>query len=298
LTRLLVVGAGTMGTQIALQAAAHGLEVVVYDAAAEARVGFRRRLTAAADNLVAKRFVEDAHLDRVSVAESLAAAAAGVDVVSESIIEDLQLKRRFWAELSALVSPETILTTNTSTLKPSEIAEAVVGPERFLAWHFHLPAFTANVVDVMPTPSTSPAITDRVMELSRAIGQVPILVQREHREYVFNTMLVALLKSAQFLAANDIASVEDVDRSWMIITAMPIGPFGMMDMIGLDTVLHIIEAGLVRSPNEKQLLKVQGWLRPKVAAGELGRKSGRGFYSYPRPAYEAPDFAPRVMPLA
>jgi 3-hydroxybutyryl-CoA dehydrogenase len=104
-----------------------------------------------------------------------------------------------------------------------------------LALHFHPPVWPHNIVDVMPHKGTDPAITARVLEFARSIGQIPIHLQRESHNYIFNAMFSAVNREALTLAANGVATVEDIDRAWMGIMKMPVGPFGMMDLVGLDT---------------------------------------------------------------
>ncbi|HSI03913.1 MAG TPA: 3-hydroxyacyl-CoA dehydrogenase NAD-binding domain-containing protein [Myxococcota bacterium] len=258
MTRVFIAGAGTMGTQIAALCAKAELSVVVYDSDAGALAR------------IAGRFETTPSLD----------AAAAADVVSESIIEDLGAKRRFWAALSPIVRADTLLTTNTSTLLPSELADAVAGPERFLAWHFHPPVERNRLVDVMGHAETSPAAVAAIAELTRRLGHEPLVIAKEHREYVFNSMLIAMLTAAQELAVDEVASIDDIDRAWCTATGMELGPFAIMDLIGLDTLARIVDVGLQRNPNDKRLRRLLAWMKPKLAKGELGMKSGQGFYRY------------------
>ncbi len=258
MTRIFIVGAGTMGTQIAALCVKAGCAVVLYDSDARALAR------------VADRFLTVASLE----------AALDADVVSESIIEDLAAKRRLWSALSRVVRADALLTSNTSTLLPSEIAEAVERPERFLAWHFHPPVDRNRLVDVMGHAETSPGAIDAIAELTRKLGHEPMVHAREHREYVFNAMLIAVLTAAQELALDEVASVASIDHAWTTATGMEQGPFAIMDLIGLDTMLRNADAALQRSPNDKRLRRLIAWLKPKVARGELGKKTGVGFYRY------------------
>lgn len=290
---ILVIGAGTMGGQIALQCAMHGLSVSLYDNDPDALQTGRQRIEGYVNYLVrAGRLSPDeghAALGRIAAATDLRAAAAEADLVSESVPEDPALKGRVFAELHALCPPRTIFTTNTSTLLPSMFAAAGGRPERLVALHFHLPVWDANVADVMPHPGTSPDVAATVAAFARRIGQIPIVIHREQPGYVFNTMLNALLGAALELAAGDVAAPTDVDRAWMGIMKMPIGPFGIMDAIGLDTVWKITDfwAGLTADPRLRTNADfVKGYLDRE----RLGQKSGGGFYDYPNPAYQRPGF--------
>ncbi len=258
MTRVFIVGAGTMGTQIAALCAKAGLDVLVHDADARALARLEGR------------FATTTTLD----------AAKDADVVSESIIEDFQAKVRLWAELSRIVPASALLTTNTSTLLPSELAQAVEGPERFLAWHFHPPVERNRLVDVMGHAGTALSAVTAIADLTRRLGHEPLIIAREHREYVFNSMLIAMLTAAQDLAIDEVASIEDIDGAWRTATGMELGPFAIMDLIGLDTLARIVDAGLQRNPNDKRLRRLIAWMKPKLAKGELGVKSGAGFFRY------------------
>jgi 3-hydroxybutyryl-CoA dehydrogenase len=291
--RVLVIGSGTMGLQIGLQCATHGYDVVLYDiepAALETGIG---RLRAYADDLVAAGLVDGAGRDRalarIAATSDPAAAAANVDLVSESVPEDPALKGRVLGQFNALCPPRAVFTTNTSTLVPSMFAAATGRPDRFAAMHFHVPAWRSNVVDVMPHAGTSPETTELLLAFARRIGQIPIHVRRESSGYVFNAIYNAVNREAITLAANGIASVQDVDRAWMGIMKMPIGPFGMLDGVGLDTVWHITDYWAGRT-GDTQLLRNADFLKVYVDGGRLGVKSGEGFYRYPDPAYAQPGF--------
>jgi 3-hydroxybutyryl-CoA dehydrogenase len=163
---------------------------------------------------------------------------------------------------------------------PSELAEAVHGPERFLAWHFHPPVERNRLVDVMGHAGTSPEALTAIADLTRRLGHEPLVIAKEHRDYVFNSMLVPLLSAAQELAMDGVGGVEDIDRAWRTATGMSVGPFAIMDIIGLDTLARVIDVALQHNPNDKRLRRVLAWMKPKLAAGELGQKSGVGFYRY------------------
>ena len=135
--------------------------------------------------------------------------------MSESVPEDPALKGRVLAQFNALCPARTIFTTNTSTLLPSMFAAATGRPDRVVALHFHPPVWSSNVADVMPHPGTSPETTDLVLAFARRIGQIPIHLRKESYGYVFNAMYSAMNEAALALAANGVASVEDVDRAWM-----------------------------------------------------------------------------------
>ena len=287
--KVLVIGAGTMGGQIALQCAMHGCDVTLYDVSAAALEKGMDRVRGYARRLAAEGRADAGTLGRLTATGDLPAAAAAADLVSESVPEDPALKGRVFAQLNDLCPPHTIFTTNSSTLLPSMFAAATGRPDRFCALHFHLPPWDANVVDVMAHAGTDAAVTAAVVAFARRIGQIPIVAKKESSGYVYNAMLSALNRAALTLAVEGVADVADVDRAWMGIMKMPIGPFGIMDAVGLDTVWRITEywAGVTGDP---QLRANATFLQDYLDRGRLGLKSGGGFYDYPNPAFGRPGF--------
>jgi 3-hydroxybutyryl-CoA dehydrogenase len=291
--RVLVVGSGTMGLQIGLQAAMHGYDVVLHDADPTALDGANQRIRGYGEAAVAAGAADAGTLERalarLECSGDPAAAAAGADILSESVPEDPELKGRILGQFNELWPERAIFTTNSSTLVPSMFAAATGRPGRFAALHFHTPVWSSNVVDVMPHPGTSEEATECLIGFSRLIGQIPIRLRRESFGYVFNALYTAINREALTLVANGVAAVEDVDRSWMGIMKMPIGPFGMLDGVGLDTAWHITDYW-ARLTKDAQTVTNARFLRAYVDSGHLGVKSGQGFYRYPHPAYEEPGF--------
>ncbi len=241
--RVLIIGSGTMGLQIGLQCATHGYQVALYDVDPAALEKGMVRIRAYADGLVDDGAIDAAGRKRalahISPTTDPTIAAFEADVVSESVPEDPALKGRVFARFDALCPPRTIFASNTSTLLPSMFAAATGRPDRVAALHFHPPVWSSNVVDVMPHPGTSPETTELLIAFARRIGQIPIRLHRESVGYVFNAIYSAINEASITLVANGIASIEDVDRAWIGIMKMPVGPFGMLDGVGLDTVWDI-----------------------------------------------------------
>jgi 3-hydroxybutyryl-CoA dehydrogenase len=291
--RVLVIGSGTMGLQIGLQAATHGYDVVVYETDAAAREAAPGRLRRYGEEQLAARVIDAGELERslgrVRVTGDPATAGADVDLVTECVPEDPELKGRVLGQFNELCPPGAVFTTNTSTLLPSMFAEATGRPDRFAALHFHIPVWSANVVDVMPHPGTSAETTELLLDFARRLGQIPIRMHRESIGYVFNAVYTAMNRAAMTLVAKDVASVEDVDRAWMVIMKMPIGPFGMLDDVGIDTAWHITDYW-AEVLGDAQLRANAALLRSYVDRGCTGIKSGEGFYHYPNPAYADPTF--------
>lgn len=280
---VLVVGAGTMGQQIALQCAAHGFVVTLLDTEQAALDRARARLDALAGHVASDPAF--AHTDvvadvaRISATTDPAEAAHEADLVSESVPEDPALKGRVFAELDRLCPARTIFATNTSSLVPSLFADATGRPDRLAALHFHQPVWSATIVDVMPHPGTSPETVETLVGFAGRIGQVPIRLLRESPGYVFNAMYNALNREAITLAANGVATVEDIDRAWTTVTKMPNGPFGMLDHVGIDTAWHITDYW-ARTLGDAQLTRNAAFLKGYLDQGRAGVKSGRGFYDY------------------
>jgi 3-hydroxybutyryl-CoA dehydrogenase len=283
-----IIGSGTLGSRIGLQAAISGYKVAFYDITEpildQAKIvmdKITRQLIKG--NLLTEEKKSEA-LTRMHYTTDLRQALTDCDFISESVTEELAIKEKVWKQIGELAPAKTIFTTNTSYLLPSQLATISGRPEKFCAFHFH-DVFYARVVDIMPHPSTDPSLLPLLQELGKALNQVPVIVKKESPGYIFNFMLMALLGAAGRLKTKDIASIEDIDRSWMVNFHMPTGPFGIIDNIGLDTAWHVVkERDDVPSQAFAKLLKEY------IDAGKLGEKSGEGFYKYPKPAYRNPDF--------
>ena len=290
--RVLAIGAGTMGHQIGFLCAMHGYEVVIYDVAPKILEKAGRRVDRLADRMIScgrlAAAERSAVLGRITFTHDAEAAAVEVDIVTESVPEDPDLKGSILGQFDRLCPQRTIFTTNTSSLVPSMFAAATGRPERFLAFHFHDILLT-DVVDIMPHPGTSPEAIELIRDFAERIGQTVILLEKENFGYVFNAMLSDLFKSALTLESNRVAAVEDIDRAWMGVLQVPVGPFGMMDSIGLDTVWKVNDYW-AKATGDAQLAANAAFLKGHIDDGRLGRKSGAGFYSYPDPAFQQHGF--------
>jgi len=292
--KILIVGGGTMGVQIGFQCAAHGYAVSIYDIDESVVGSALERLDAYVEYLVTAGHVDremaaDA-LSRIAATTDAAEAARDADLLSEAVPEDPALKARIFAQFNHLCPDRTVFTTNTSLLVPSLIAAATGRPERFLAFHFHQPVWVGNVADIMPHPGTAPEIVTLVRDFAKSINQIPMVLKKENSGYVFNAMYSAWSGAAITLAANGVAAVEDIDRAWMGVMKTPFGPLGALDVVGLDTVWHITEY-FATVLNDAQIRTNADFLkREYLDKGWVGVKSGRGFYSYPAPAFQAPSF--------
>ena len=289
---VLIAGSGTMGQQIGFQCALHDCNVVLYDVKKEFLEKAMERINRIAARMLREgRITQEkalAAISRIKTSVDMEESAKDADLVSESVPEDPELKGKVFGQLNALCPDRTIFTTNTSTLLPSMIAEATGRPEKFLAYHFHDIRMT-NVVDVMPHPGTSPEVVQLVKEFAEKTGLAPIVLHKESMGYVFNYMFAGLFDNALTLASNDIAAVEDIDRVWMGIMRMLIGPFGLMDSVGLDTVWHVTNFW-AKNTGDPVKIKNTEFVKKYVDRGDLGQKTRKGFYTYPNPSFTAPDF--------
>jgi 3-hydroxybutyryl-CoA dehydrogenase len=283
-----IIGTGTLGSRIGLQAAISGYQVIFFDisdAVLEKAKTVIDKITGQlinAGTLSAES--KPAVLSRIHYTTDLKIALADCDIVSESVTEELSIKEKVWKQIGELAPAKTIFTTNTSYLLPSQLASISGRPEKFCAFHFH-DVFYARVVDIMPHPATDPLLIPLLQELGKSLNQVPVIVKKESPGYIFNFMLMALLGAAGRLKTRDIASIEDIDRSWMVNFHMPTGPFGIIDNIGLDTAWHV-----VKERDDAPSQAFAKLLKEYIDEGKLGEKTGEGFYKYPKPAYREVGF--------
>ena len=292
--KVLIVGSGNLGGQIGFQCAVHGFETIMYDPHEDSLESCRASQRAYAELFITRRRKSkaetEAALGRLSFTTDLAQAGRDADLVSESVPENPIIKQQVYASLNECCPAKTIFTTNTSTLLPSQFAEATGRPSRFLALHFANEIWDRNIGEVMGHAGTDPEIFELVLKFAKTIGMVPIRVDKEQNGYVINSMIVPWVMAAQALVANDVARPEDVDRTWMIAMKESQGPFGVLDMIGLETAYNVAAYwGEVKG--DEQLKKNAAYLKKHfVDQNKLGVKTGQGYYKHPNPAYAQPDF--------
>ncbi|WP_330182945.1 3-hydroxyacyl-CoA dehydrogenase [Nocardia sp. NBC_01503] len=278
--KVTVLGTGVLGSQIAYQTAFSGFEVTAYDINDDALKAAGERFTKLA--AVYKSEVDgagDGKADRtatsITLTSDLAQAVRDADLVIEAVPEVLAIKQDTYEKLGELAPERTIFATNSSTLLPSAMVEFTGRPDRFLALHFANQVWKFNTAEVMGTPATDPKVYQAVVDFAAAIGMVPIELHKEKAGYVLNSLLVPLLNAAMDLSANGYAEPEAVDKTWRIATGAPMGPFQILDIIGLTTPYNILVNG---DENGKALAK---WLQDNyIGKGKLGIASGEGFYKY------------------
>lgn len=281
-SRIAVIGAGTMGTQIALQSALHGVSVAIVEISAEQQRRSRETAESLLSRKTAKRELSSeaaaAVLARLDYTESPDSGVPAAQLVIEAIIEDLNAKRALFAELAQIAAPDTILATNSSTLTVSELTGDLATRERTLALHFFNPVLKMRLVEIGPAPYTDPTAVSRAAAFCRAIDREPIVLEREISGFIVNRILAAIRREAFWLASEGYASPQDIDRAVKLGLRHPMGPFELADFNGLDVVLAIARQRYERSGDPDDL--PPKFLEELVAAGKLGRKTGSGFYDY------------------
>lgn len=295
LTRLTVLGAGVLGSQIAWHSAFKGKDVTLYDLFPETLGKVRAAHDSYADiyrtQLGAGAAEIDAARGRLTYSSDLGASVSGADLVIEAVPEVPETKVAVYREMASLLAPHTIVATNSSTLLPRDFAEATGRPDRYCAMHFANLIWAFNLVEIMAHPGTSPQTLTAATRFAIEIGQVPIAVGKEQNGYVLNSWLVPLLTAGIALVANGVATPEDVDRTYMITNrGCGMGPCGIVDAVGMKTAYDISAYwGEVRG--DTQMQANAAYLKQRfLDRGLQGMMGGEGFYRYPDPAYAAPGF--------
>jgi 3-hydroxybutyryl-CoA dehydrogenase len=280
--RILVVGAGAMGSQIAMVCALAGYTTTVTDVADDALDRARSQLRGRLGRDVAKgRRTQDdvdAAFDRLTFTTDLDAAAADADLVIEAAVEKLEVKREVFARLDKVAPARTILTTNSSAIMSSQLADATGRADRVANMHFFNPALVMRCVEVVGSAATSDATMAAVTELARSLGKEPVVLHKEIPGFVANRILGAVRDEAIFLLENGVASVEDIDTACRTALGYPMGPFELMDLTGIDIGYHAKLARHAVTDDPRDL--PSRTVTELVERGELGRKTGKGFYTY------------------
>jgi 3-hydroxybutyryl-CoA dehydrogenase len=275
-----IVGSGIMGSGLAEVAARAGFDVIVRSRTTQGAEGVLAGVTANLDKQVAKGKLEQGERDaiaaRLSVTDHLG-RLAGCDLVIESIVEDLATKRELFAELEQIVKPEGILATNTSTLPVVEMAVATQRPDRVCGIHFFNPAPMMKLVEVVRPLTASDDTIKAALAFATACGKDAIEVT-DRAGFVVNALLFPYLNNAVRMLENGTASRDDIDTAMRGGCNFPMGPLALLDLVGLDTSLSILDA-LHTEFGDPNYAAVPT-LRRLVAAGHLGRKSKQGFYTY------------------
>ncbi|HEX7824833.1 MAG TPA: 3-hydroxyacyl-CoA dehydrogenase [Mycobacterium sp.] len=293
LNKVTLIGSGVLGGQIAFHSAFKGKTVVVYDIAEDAIA----RCQAAHDDYAAIYHSDlgatDADIaatkQRLTFTTDLAAAVAQADLVIEAVPEIPEVKTSVYKVMAELLPAHTLVATNTSLLLPSDFAAATGRPEKFCALHFANLIWAMNFAEIMAHPGSSTDTLTEVTEFAVEIGMMPIPVRREHSGYVVNSWFFPFMNAAQTLVTNGISTPEDIDRTFMVLGA-PMGPMGLADMVGMNTAYNVTSY-TGHQTGDAQMIANAAYIKENfLDNGFLGRQTGKGYYEYPNPAFQRPDF--------
>lgn len=277
-----VIGAGTMGSQIAIVAALAGFNVRIQDLQEDSLQKANNILHILMNKQITKgklspHFVVNA-FDRLTFTTSLQEAVANTDFVIEAVIENISAKRELFAQLDKLAPPHAILATNSSMIISSKLADVTSRPDKVCNLHFFNPVLVMELVEVVQGSHTSDETAEIAMELAKQLNKHPILLKKEIDGFVANRILGKVMDEAIYLLENGIASIEEIDLACTKALNHPIGPFALMDLTGIDTTYFIRQTQYEVSGDER--LKPPKVITEKFKNGEFGRKTGKGFYSY------------------
>ena len=281
LKRVVVVGAGTMGSQIALQTALGGRhDVTLVDTVPgqleRARAQNRKLVDRSVEKGRMTRERADAALGRIQESNDIESAAPNADLVIEAVIEDFDVKRGVFEALGRHARPDAILASNSSTIAISRLAEATGRPDRCCNMHFFHPVTVMQLCEVVRGPQTSDATVEAAMDFVRSIDRTPVLLQKEIWGFIVNRILFAASEEAMRLLEGGYASAEDIDTAVQKGLNWPMGPFHLLDFSGLDVFYGAMQDRhrLGDGPEAPEVL------RKLVEEGHLGRKTGKGFFDY------------------
>lgn len=286
-----VAGSGVLGSQIAFQTAFFGFNVTVYDindaALEKAKVLFAKHQQTYGQYFNDEARAEQA-LTRLQYTTDLAQAVAEADLVIEAVPERMDIKKGFYEQLAQVAPEKTVFVSNSSTMLPSQFAEFTGRPEKFLALHFANEIWKNNTAEVMGHPGTDKQYEEQIVAFAREIGMIPFHLHKEQPGYILNSLLVPLLDAGLNLWAKGVADPETIDKNWMIATGAPSGPFGILDVVGMETPYNLNLAKAEKGVPGAQ--EIADKIKAYIDAGKLGVNAGEGFYKYPNPTFTQPDF--------
>ena len=278
--KIVVIGGGTMGLDIAQVFAKKGYDVVVRDINDQIIQASEARLNKALDKQVAKGKLDEAGKAAITGKMTFTTdlgLAADADLVVEAAVENLDIKKSIFGELDKICKPETILASNTSSISITAIAAATQRPDKFIGMHFFNPATVMKLVEVIRGANTSDETFNTIYALAQEIGKDPVEVA-EAPGFVVNKILIPMINEAADLVYTGVATAEDVDKAMQLGANHPMGPLHLGDLVGLDVCLAIMDTLYNETHDSKYRASLL--MRKLVRAGHLGRKTGKGFFDY------------------
>ena len=280
--KIAIIGNGTMGQGLVQSIAQHGFQVVMKGRSKESLDKAMGRLNASFDKLVAKgkmdRSAADGYLANIKASQDFA-DVADADLIIEALAEDMEIKKEQLRKLDGIAKPDAILATNTSSLSITELAGVTKRPDKVIGLHFFNPVPVMKLVEVISGRRTAPEVQDKAIAFCKDLGKTPVTVD-EAPGSVVNRLLIPMINEAIGVYAEGIASVEEIDTAMKLGSNHPMGPLELGDFIGLDVCLAIMEVLYTEFSDSKY--RPHPLLRKMVRAGQLGRKTGQGFYDYTR----------------
>ena len=312
--KVVVVGGGVLGSQIAYQVAYKGFDVTVWlrtEASIDrAKPKFARwhetykkdldavkPLIGTETKMYPRGLIEDfaaltpekleelkaqadTAYENLNYELDMATAMADADLVIESLSEDPKAKIAFYEKMAPLLPEKTVVVTNSSTMVPSTFASYTGRPEKYLALHFANEIWKNNTAEIMGHPGTDQTYYDQVVAFAKEIGMIPLCLKKEQPGYILNSLLVPFLNAGQALYANDVADPQTIDLTWMLGTGAPLGPFRILDIVGLDTAYNIVMMSPDAQNPDTLPGKIAKRLKEHIDAGKKGVATGEGFYKY------------------
>ncbi len=295
INRVTVLGAGVLGGQIAWHSAFKGKQVTIYEPFEKGIEACKQAFDTYAHIYMTELEVSPADIaqlqENLRFESELAPAVADADLVIEGVPEIPEIKTEVYQKMASLLPSHTLIATNSSSLLPSQFAEATGRPEKFCSLHFANLIWSINLAEVMAHSTTDNSTVERITQYAIEIGMVPIPVQKEVNGYVINSLLIPILHAAQSLITNQAADPETIDRTYMMMNrGCATGPCGMMDVVGFTTIYNIFSYwGEVN--NDQQMLANAEYIKQNfIDAGKKGIQNGQGYYQYPNPSYQRADF--------
>lgn len=289
-----IAGSGVLGYQIAFQTAFHGFNVIVYDINDEVLEKAKNKF-----NTLSHKYKQDINATEeqisntnknLSYTTNLTEAVKDSDLVIESIPENPEIKSKFYTNLGKIAPQKTIFATNSSTLLPSQFAQATGRPKQFLALHFANEIWKRNTAEIMGHPGTDSGVFNKIVEFAKAIGMLALPLHKEQPGYIINSILVPVFGAGLELLVKGVADPKTIDKTWMKGTGAPAGPCGMLDIVGITTAYNVFK---MKAKNSKDpvTIKIPKYLEENfISKNKLGVSTGEGFYKYPNPAYRNTGF--------